>query len=234
MRVQVVDPPAYTPPYDRALCAALAARRRRGRADHQPLPVRPGPRAPTATGSTSSSTAAPPRRGARRARAARGCEARRARARDVRGCAARSRDADVVHLQWLTRARARRRAAAAAARACSPSTTRSPPSGRGSPAGAPRLRRMDAADRALRARRRRRCASGSGSTATRVHVIPHGAFDYLTRLADERPLADELAGGRGAGRPLLRPDPPLQGHRRPARGVSRDRGRRALDRRPAR
>src|SRR5919107_1225061 len=24
MRVQVVDPPAYTPPYDRALCAALA------------------------------------------------------------------------------------------------------------------------------------------------------------------------------------------------------------------
>jgi len=25
MRVQVVDPPAFTPPYDRALCAALAA-----------------------------------------------------------------------------------------------------------------------------------------------------------------------------------------------------------------
>ena len=24
MRVQVVDPPAFTPPYDRALCAALA------------------------------------------------------------------------------------------------------------------------------------------------------------------------------------------------------------------
>ena len=24
MRVQVVDPPAYTPPYDRSLCAALA------------------------------------------------------------------------------------------------------------------------------------------------------------------------------------------------------------------
>src|SRR4051812_7150517 len=26
MRVTVVDPPAYTPPYDHALCAALAAR----------------------------------------------------------------------------------------------------------------------------------------------------------------------------------------------------------------
>src|SRR4051794_32404693 len=24
MRVQIVDPPAYTPPYDRSLCAALA------------------------------------------------------------------------------------------------------------------------------------------------------------------------------------------------------------------
>ena len=24
MKVQIVDPPAYTPPYDRSLCAALA------------------------------------------------------------------------------------------------------------------------------------------------------------------------------------------------------------------
>ena len=31
----------------------------------------------------------------------------------------------------------------------------------------------------------------------RVRVIPHGAFDYLTRLADESPLPDELAAVEG-------------------------------------
>ncbi len=31
----------------------------------------------------------------------------------------------------------------------------------------------------------------------RVNVIPHGAFDYLTRLRDERPLPDELAAVEG-------------------------------------
>jgi glycosyltransferase involved in cell wall biosynthesis len=31
----------------------------------------------------------------------------------------------------------------------------------------------------------------------RVHVIPHGAFEHLTRLPDERPLPPELAGVTG-------------------------------------
>jgi hypothetical protein len=47
MRVQIVDPPAYTPPYDRSLCAALA---RAGaevelvtsRFAHGPVPVAEG------------------------------------------------------------------------------------------------------------------------------------------------------------------------------------------------
>ena len=42
VRVHVVDPSAYTPPYDRALCAALAARRRGRHAGHQPLRLRRG------------------------------------------------------------------------------------------------------------------------------------------------------------------------------------------------
>jgi glycosyltransferase involved in cell wall biosynthesis len=36
-----------------------------------------------------------------------------------------------------------------------------------------------------------------GLDPARVRVIPHGAFDYLTRLADERPLAPELEGAEG-------------------------------------
>jgi glycosyltransferase involved in cell wall biosynthesis len=31
----------------------------------------------------------------------------------------------------------------------------------------------------------------------RVHVIPHGAFDYLTRLPGEKPLPTELEGAEG-------------------------------------
>ena len=51
---------------------------------------------------------------------------------------------------------------------------------------------MDAVDRPLRARGAR-LVSRRGSPAERVRVIPHGAFDYLTRLPDEAPLPDELA-----------------------------------------
>ena len=74
---------------------------------------------------------------------------------------------------------------------------------------------MDAGHQPLRGR----APSGwsrLGIDRERVHRIPHGAFDYLT--AHRRPTA-AAAGprrGRGAGRPLLRADPPLQGDRRPA------------------
>jgi glycosyltransferase involved in cell wall biosynthesis len=38
-----------------------------------------------------------------------------------------------------------------------------------------------------------RLRTGAGVDAARVHVIPHGALDYLTRLAAEAPLPAELA-----------------------------------------
>jgi glycosyltransferase involved in cell wall biosynthesis len=37
----------------------------------------------------------------------------------------------------------------------------------------------------------------AGADPAKVHVIPHGAFDYLTRLPDERPLPAELEGAEG-------------------------------------
>jgi glycosyltransferase involved in cell wall biosynthesis len=36
-----------------------------------------------------------------------------------------------------------------------------------------------------------------GLNPQRVHVIPHGAFDYLTRLPEERPLPPELQATEG-------------------------------------
>jgi glycosyltransferase involved in cell wall biosynthesis len=42
-----------------------------------------------------------------------------------------------------------------------------------------------------------RLTDSAGVPAERVHVIPHGAFDYLTRIEDPAPLPPELAGGEG-------------------------------------
>ena len=41
------------------------------------------------------------------------------------------------------------------------------------------------------------CATRSASTPAKVRVIPHGAFDYLTRLPEEKPLPAELEGAEG-------------------------------------
>ena len=196
-------------------------RRRRGRAAHQPLPLR------------------------RRSRAAEGYARRRALLPPQPPSAASSSRLrlpfkvaeHVPDMLRLRRARRRRRRPLAVAdraaarrasccrpraRGCSPPTTSLPPEPRRQPACSPPAspaRPHGRGRRPLRARRRAACATRSGSTRPAVHVIPHGAFDYLTRLPDEKPLPPELAGRRGAGDPLLRAAAPLQGDRRPARGV---------------
>ena len=62
----------------------------------------------------------------------------------------------------------------------------------------------------------------------RVHVIPHGAFEHLTRQPHERAASRRARRGRAAGGALLRRDPALQGRRRAGRGVPAGRGRRAV------
>ncbi len=48
-----------------------------------------------------------------------------------------------------------------------------------------------------------------GLDPERVRVIPHGAFDYLTRLPEEEPLDPRARGRRGPRDPLLRPAAPI-------------------------
>ena len=67
----------------------------------------------------------------------------------------------------------------------------------------------------------------------RVHVIPHGAFEHLTRQPDERPLPRRAGGCRGPGRAVLRRRAAVQGRRRADRGVPVGRGRRAMGGRAA-
>jgi glycosyltransferase involved in cell wall biosynthesis len=194
MKVQLVDPSAFTPPYDRALAAALA----RGGAEVELLTTRflYGP--------------VPPAEGYRvresfyRRSAARGLEA----AARVPFKAAehipdmlrlrRTADADVVHYQWLT-------VPGLDSHLLPPSRPRvmtahyilPPRPSRRQVAAARRMfGRMDAVI-AHSEHGAARLRDEVGLDPARVRVIPHGAFDYLTRLPDEKPLPAELEGAEG-------------------------------------
>ena len=195
MRVQVVDPSAYTPPYDRALSGALA----RAGADVELVTSR------FAYGDV------PPAEGYRVSelfyrRAGRYGAADRGRfptklaehVPDMLRYRRHAREADVVHWQWLT-------VQPVDAYLLPPKRPRLltahdvlPREPRPGQAGATRrlLEKMDAVivhseHGAARLR------DELGLDAERIHVIPHGAFDYLTRLPDEKPLPAELAEVEG-------------------------------------
>ena len=191
MKVQLVDPSAFTPPYDRALAAALsrggaAVELLTSRFLYGPVPEPDGYRA---------------RECFYRRSAERGLEAPGRRAfkaaehlddmRRLRGAL----DADVVHYQWLTMP-------ALDAYLLPPKRPRlltahyilPPTPSRRQTATAHRLfSRMDAVV-AHSEHGAARLRDEIGLDPSRVRVIPHGAFDYLTRLPEEKPLAPELDG----------------------------------------
>jgi glycosyltransferase involved in cell wall biosynthesis len=194
MKVQLVDPSAFTPPYDRALAAALA----RAGAEVELLTTRflYGP--------------VPPAEGYR-------VEERFYRRSAARGLGAparlpfkaaehlpdmlrfrRAADADVLHYQWLT---------------VPPLDVHLLPSARPRVMTAhyvlpPRPKRRE-----VRSARRvfgsmdavvahsehgaARLRDEVGIDPAKVRVVPHGAFDYLTQLPEEKPLPAELAGAEG-------------------------------------
>jgi len=191
MRVQLVDPSAFTPPYDRALAAALA---RAGaevelltsRFLHGPVPAAEGYRV---------------RDCFYRRSATRGLDAPARRAFKLAEHVPdmlrfrRSADADVVHYQWLT-------VPALDTRLLPPLRPRLMTAHYVLPA-APSRRQVAGARRAFAAmdaviahseHGARRLREAVGLDPDRVHVIHHGAFDYLTRLPEEKPLPPELEG----------------------------------------
>ena len=194
MKVQLVDPSAFTPPYDRALAAALA----RAGAEVELLTSRflYGP--------------VPPPEGYRvderfyRRSAARGLEAKGRlpfKTAEHLGDMLRLRreaSADVVHYQWLT---------------IPPLDVRLLPPRRPRLMTAHYILPPQPSRRAVRSARRvfdamdavvahsehgaARLRDEVGLAAAKVRVIPHGAFDYLTGLPDEKPLPAELEGAEG-------------------------------------
>ena len=191
MRVQIVDPSAQTPPYDRSLAAALA----RAGAEvelvtshfvHGPAPALDGFEVSESFYRRSSRL--PSNTFRRRALGL---------AEHVPGMLRHRRlaaGADVVHYQWLTipaldahllpAGPARVMTAHGFLRAAE-----------GGPDAAPALGRMDAVVTLSEFGAKQ--LRSAGVDPDRVHVIPHGAFDYLTKLPDERPLPPELEGAEG-------------------------------------
>src|ERR1700761_560844 len=171
MRVQLVDPSAFTPPYDRALAAALA----RGGAEvelvtteflYGPVPEAEGYEVDerfyqrTASRGLSSSARLPFKWLTRRGRDRRILPPTRPR---------------VMTAHYTLEPNASRRAARAAGKV---------------------FGTMDAVV-AHSEHTAARLRDEVGLPAERVRVIPHGAFDYLTRLPEEKPLPEELQGAAG-------------------------------------
>jgi len=194
VRIDIVDPSAYTPPYDHALCAALA---------------RAGARVRLQTGPFGYGTVPPPEgyerheRFYRRGGGGAGSRTRFAaklvqHVPDMLRYARAAAGADVVHFQWLTvqpldvRLLPRSRPTVLTAHDVLPREPR---------------RGQLAAQRALYDRvdavvvhsehGRGRLVTGLGVAPEKVHVIPHGAFEHLTRRNGERPLPPDLASVPG-------------------------------------
>ena len=190
MRVHVVDPAAYTPPYDHALCSALA---RAGaevtlvttRFPHGPVPAPDGYRVRHAF----YRRPGPP--GARRAaRLLQHVPDLLAYGRAVR------HEADVVHYQWLPLqqvdwlALPRTRPRVLTAHDVLPREASF-----GQRAAQKRLYAQMDAVIVHSAHGARRLREEAGVPAERIHVIPHGAFDHLAAL-EAGPLPDGLTRGR--------------------------------------
>ena len=182
MRVHVVDPPAYTPPYDHALSAALA----RAGADVTLVTTRfahgevPAPEGYAVRHAFYRGAAG------RRSRLLRHVPDMRAYARAAR------RDADVVHFQWLPLQQLDwlllPRGVPKVLTAHDVLPREASPGQHG---GQKRiLSRMDAVI-VHSEHGARRLRQEAGVAPERIHVIPHGAFEHLARL-DPAPLPGGL------------------------------------------
>jgi glycosyltransferase involved in cell wall biosynthesis len=195
MRVRLVDPPAYTPPYDFSLAAALA----RAGTDVELSTSRATYGAPAADGF-----------------AVREDFYRRAMTRD-RSTAARralrlaehlpdmlrhrregANGADVVHYQWLTlEPLDAHLLARGAPRVLTSHNVLRRGAGRLHARGARAVARNADALVVHTRSGAHAMVERYGADPERVHTIPHGAFDYLTRQHDELPLPPELAAVDG-------------------------------------
>jgi glycosyltransferase involved in cell wall biosynthesis len=194
MRVKLVDPSAFTPPYDRALAGALAAAGAEVELITSEFLYGPVPE-PEGYEVTESFY---------RRTSARGLDARGRMPLKLaehlpdmlrlRG----SLDGDVTHYQWLT--------LPAIDHLLIPRKAPKVMTAHYVASPEPKWRELTTAQRTFESMDAVIAHSENGAErlqeliglpAERVRVIPHGAFDYLTRLPEESPLPPELEGAEG-------------------------------------
>jgi glycosyltransferase involved in cell wall biosynthesis len=189
MRVQLVDPAAYTPPYDHALAGALA---REGvgtelvtcRFPYGPVPLEEGYRVREIFYRRSSR----PGIGPRRRRLLRALE----HLPDMRRFRRLAERADLIHYQWLPLPALDWRLLPRKRPRVYTMHWRLPEAGTRI---ARTLERLLAEMDAVLVHSEHgagRLEADFGVPRARLRVIPHGAFDYLTRQDDEIPLPEEL------------------------------------------
>lgn len=194
MRVQLVDPAAYTPPYDHALAGALARAGAKVELVTSHFPYGPVPR----VGGYEVNEVFYRRSsregiGARRRRLLRAAEHVPDMVR-YRGVA---EAADLVHYMWLPIPALDRRLLAPKRPRLYTMHWRLPKAGTRIARTLTRLlAEMDAVV-VHSEHGARRLQSDFGVPPERLRVIPHGAFDYLTRQEAEAPLPAELREVRG-------------------------------------
>jgi glycosyltransferase involved in cell wall biosynthesis len=193
-RVQLVDPSAFTPPYDRALAAALAHQGAEvelltSRFLYGPVPEPDGYRVSERFYRRSSERGldAPARRALKAVE-------HLGDMRRLRGAL----NADVVHYQWLTMpALDQHLLPPQRPRLITAHYVLPPRPSRRQVASARGLfGRMDAVV-AHSEHGAARLRDEVGLDPARVRVIPHGAFDHFTHLPEEKPLPVELEGAEG-------------------------------------
>jgi glycosyltransferase involved in cell wall biosynthesis len=188
--VDVVDPSAFTPPYDHALCAALARAGARTRLQTSRFAYGPVPAADGYERVERFYRRAGGAAGSRRRFAAKMAQ----HVPDMLGYRRASAAADVVHFQWLTippldvHLLPRARPVVLTAHDVLPREPRP-----GQLAAQRRLyERVDAVV-VHSEHGRARLTEALGIDPAKVHAIEHGAFEHLTRVPGARPLPDELA-----------------------------------------
>jgi glycosyltransferase involved in cell wall biosynthesis len=192
VRVQLVDPSAFTPPYDHALARALA----RAGADVELVTSRfaygPVPAADGYAVRESFYRWAPGTPGSR----ARFASKLAQHVPDMLAYRRHAREADVVHFEWLTVQPLDvhllpPRPLVLTAHDVLPREPRP-----GQLKAQRRLyERVDAV--IVHSEHGRARLAALGVDPAKLHVVPHGSFEHLTRQLDEHPLPADLAGVRG-------------------------------------
>jgi glycosyltransferase involved in cell wall biosynthesis len=194
MRVQLVDPAAFTPPYDHALAGALARAGTEVELVTCEFPYGPVPREDGyAVRELFYRRSSRPGIGARRRRLLRALE----HILDMRRYRKAAQTADVVHYMWLPIPALDRRLLAPKRPRVYTMHWRLPETGTRIARTLERLLAQMDAVVVHSEHGAGRLKADFGVPRSKQRVIPHGAFDYLTRQEDEVPLPEELRDVKG-------------------------------------